>query len=93
MKLSLSYSHARILQMYLNALYYGNGYWGDVTAARGYFGKNPRELDWAQAAMLAGLPQAPSAYDPLRHLALAKLRQRPRAHPARAQPHPHRSPG
>jgi penicillin-binding protein 1A len=75
-KLSLHYSHARILQMYLNAVYYGNGYWGDVAAARGYFGKNPGQLDWAQAAMLAGLPQAPSAYDPLQHYALAKLRQR-----------------
>jgi penicillin-binding protein 1A len=65
----------RILQMDLNAVYYGNGYWGDVGAARGYFGKNPGQLDWAQAAMLAGLPQAPSAYDPLQHYALAKLRQ------------------
>jgi penicillin-binding protein 1A len=74
-KLALSYSHARILQMYLNAVYYGNGYWGDVAAARGYFGKDPRQLDWAQAALLAGLPQAPSAYDPLVHYALAKQRQ------------------
>ena len=62
--------------MYLNAIYYGNGYWGDVAAARGYFGKDPGALDWAQAAMLAGLPQAPSAYDPLEHYSLAKLRQR-----------------
>jgi membrane carboxypeptidase/penicillin-binding protein len=76
LKLSLDYSHARILQMYLNAVYYGHGYWGDVAAARGYFGKDPGALDWAQAAMLAGLPQAPSAYDPLEHLTLAKLRQR-----------------
>jgi penicillin-binding protein 1A len=74
-KLALRYSHARILQMYLNAIYYGHGYWGDVAAARGYFGKDPRQLDWGQAAMLAGLPQAPSAYDPLEHLALARLRQ------------------
>ena len=75
-KLSLEYSKPQILAMYLNAVYYGNGYWGDVAAARGYFGRNPDQLDWAQAAMLAGLPQAPSAYDPLGHLALAKLRQR-----------------
>jgi penicillin-binding protein 1A len=76
LKLSLGYSHARILQMYLNAVYYGNGYWGDVAASRGYFGEAPGALDWAEAAMLAGLPQAPSAYDPLQHYALAKLRQR-----------------
>jgi membrane peptidoglycan carboxypeptidase len=75
-KLSLEYSKARILQMYLSAVYYGHGYWGDVTAARGYFGKTPDALDWGQAAMLAGLPQAPSAYDPLEHVALARQRQR-----------------
>ena len=70
------YHKAQILDMYLNAVYYGNGYWGDAAAARGYFGTTPASLDWAQAAMLAGLPQAPSAYDPLEHYALAKQRQR-----------------
>ena len=62
--------------MYLNAIYYGNGYWGEIAAAHGYFGVSPRRLTWAEAAMLAGLPQAPSAYDPKLHLALAKARQR-----------------
>jgi len=76
LKLSLSYSKPQILEMYLNAIYYGNGYWGYVAAARGYFGISPSELTWSQAAMLAGLPQAPSAYDPVQHLALAKQRQR-----------------
>jgi membrane peptidoglycan carboxypeptidase len=75
-KLALVYPKPQILAMYLNAVYFGNGYWGDVTAARGYFGVSPDRLDWAQAALLAGLPQAPSAYDPVQHLALAKLRQR-----------------
>ena len=75
-KLSLDYSKPMILSMYLNAVYYGNGYWGDETAAHGYFGIRPRALDWAQAAMLAGLPQAPSAYDPQTHFALARQRQR-----------------
>jgi Transglycosylase len=74
-KLSLHYTKPQILDMYLNAIYYGHGYWGDVAAARGYFGTSPDRLDWAQASLLAGLPQAPSAYDPLEHLALAKLRQ------------------
>jgi penicillin-binding protein 1A len=74
-KLSVSYSPTRVLAMYLNVVYYGNHDWGDVAAARGYFGLAPDRLDWAQAAMLAGLPQAPSAYDPLRHFALAKQRQ------------------
>ena len=75
-KLALTYSKHEILLMYLNAIYYGNGYWGDVAAARGYFGKSPYRLTWPEAAMLAGLPQAPSAYDPVYHFALAKERQR-----------------
>ena len=75
-KLALAYPRAQILNMYLNVIYYGNGYWGDGAAAHGYFGVSPAALDWAQAAMLAGLPQAPSAYDPETHLALAKQRQR-----------------
>ena len=74
-RLSLRYSKPQILDLYLNAAYFGNGYWGYVAAARGYFDTSPQRLDWAQAAMLAGLPQAPSAYDPLRHYALAKQRQ------------------
>ena len=61
--------------MYLNTVYYGHGYWGYTAAARGYFGTTPTALSWEQAAMLAGLPEAPSAYDPLVHYALAKQRQ------------------
>ncbi|MBS1887283.1 MAG: transglycosylase domain-containing protein [Actinobacteria bacterium] len=75
-KLSLAYSHEQVLSMYLNSVYYGNGYWGDLAAARGYFGVSPRRLTWGEASMLAGLPQAPSAYDPLVHLNLARARQR-----------------
>jgi membrane peptidoglycan carboxypeptidase len=75
-RLALHYSKAQILDMYLNAAYFGNGYWGYVAAARGYFHTSPQNLDWAQAAMLAGLPQAPSAYDPRHDFALAKQRQR-----------------
>jgi membrane peptidoglycan carboxypeptidase len=75
-KLSLEYPKGQILDMYLNAVYYGHGYWGDGAAARGYFGTGPNGLDWAQAAMLAGLLQAPSTLDPLEHYALAKQRQR-----------------
>jgi membrane peptidoglycan carboxypeptidase len=47
-----------------------------VAAARGYFSVSPRRLTWGEASLLAGLPQAPSAYDPLRDLPLARLRQR-----------------
>ncbi len=75
-KLYINYSKAQILSMYLDAVYYGNGFWGAAAAARGYFGVPAHALTWAEAAMLAGLPQAPSSYDPLRHFALAKQRQR-----------------
>jgi len=75
LKLSLAYSHEQVLSMYLNSIYYGNGYWGDATAAHGYFGVNPRRLTWGEASMLAGLPQAPTDYDPLTHFALARERQ------------------
>jgi len=74
-KLSLDYSSSEVLAMYLNAAYFGNGYWGEGAAARGYFGSSPRRLTWTQAAMLAGLLQAPSAYDPVRHPRLARSRR------------------
>jgi membrane peptidoglycan carboxypeptidase len=75
-KLSLHYSHEQVMDMYLNSIYYGNGYWGIVAATHGYFGVSPRRLTWGEASLLAGLPQAPSAYDPVHHLPLARLRQR-----------------
>ena len=74
-KLALSYSKPRLLDMYLNVVYFGNGYWGADAAARGYFGTTPGRLSWAQASLLAGLLQAPSAYDPIHHFRLAKARQ------------------
>jgi penicillin-binding protein 1A len=75
-KVSLAYSREQVLSMYLNSVYYGNGYWGEAAAAEGYFGVSPRRLTWGEAAVLAGLPQAPSAYDPEVHLNLARARQR-----------------
>lgn len=75
-KLSLSYTKSQIIAMYLDSVYYGNGYWGDETASKGYFGVPPDRLSWAEASLLAGLIQAPSAYDPLQHYSVAKKRQR-----------------
>jgi len=62
--------------MYLSAVYFGHGFYGLPAAARGYFATAPADLSWAQASMLAGLVQAPSAYDPYAHLDLARRRQR-----------------
>src|ERR1700753_662829 len=74
-KLGMHWSHRQVLAMYLNVNYYGHGLWGVRQAAEGYFGVPASRLTWAEASMLAGLLQAPSAYDPLRHYALAKQRQ------------------
>jgi len=75
-KLDAAYTKDEILRMYLAAVYYGHGFYGLPDAARGYFGVRPDQLSWGQASMLAGLVQAPSAYDPYAHLDLARLRQR-----------------
>jgi penicillin-binding protein 1A len=74
-RLGLRWSHHELLAMYLNVNYYGNGFWGVRQASEGYFHTTPARLSWAQAAMLAGLLQAPSAYDPLTHPDLASERR------------------
>jgi membrane peptidoglycan carboxypeptidase len=75
-KLELHYSKTQILRMYLDSVYFGGGHWGAVQASEGYFAKPPARLGWAEASLLAGLVQAPSAYDPRVHLAAAEQRQR-----------------
>jgi penicillin-binding protein 1A len=75
-KLQDRFSRERILELYLDSVYYGHAARGIQAASRTYFGTSVRRLTWAQASLLAGLPQAPSAYDPLEHLALARRRQR-----------------
>jgi membrane peptidoglycan carboxypeptidase len=71
------YSKDQILEMYLNRVYYGHGAYGLGAAAKAYFGKdaNASELTPAQAALLAGLLQAPNGYDPQTHFSLARERQ------------------
>ena len=58
------YSKPRILELYLNKVYFGDGLYGVEAASRGYFGKNASDLSLAEAAMLAGLVRAPSADAP-----------------------------
>ena len=65
-----------ILYLYLNLIYLGNGAYGVGAASQEYFGKDVADLDLAEAALLAGLPQAPSRYSPVRHWERAKYRQR-----------------
>ncbi len=65
-----------ILTIYLNEIYLGEGAYGVEAAARTYFGKHASRLTLAEAALLAGLPQAPSRYSPRRHPEAARARQR-----------------
>jgi penicillin-binding protein 1A len=60
------YPKDKILELYLNQIYLGNGAYGVETAAQRYFGKSVRELNLAEAAMLAALPKAPERYNPRR---------------------------
>ena len=65
----------QILEVYMNQIYLGQRAYGFASAARIYFGKDIAHITLAQAAMLAGLPKAPSAYNPVVNPARAKLRQ------------------
>ncbi|MGI8844445.1 MAG: penicillin-binding protein 1A [Gemmatimonadaceae bacterium] len=60
------YSKDKILELYLNQIYLGNGAHGVETAAQRYFGKSARDLNLSEAALLAALPKAPTRYDPRR---------------------------
>lgn len=58
------YGKDEIFELYVNTIYFGSGYYGIAAAAEGYCGKTPAELSEYECAMLAGLPNAPSAYSP-----------------------------
>jgi len=74
-KLSRARSKDWILGQYMNQVYYGNHAYGIEAAAQTYFSKRARFLTLSQAALLAGLPQAPSVYDPLHRPAAALARR------------------
>ena len=63
-----------ILERYLNQVYFGHGYYGIKTAAKGYFHKNLNELTLKEIAILVGLPKAPSFYNPTKNLEFALSR-------------------
>jgi penicillin-binding protein 1A len=75
-QLSQKLSKEEVLALYLNQIYYGHGRYGCEEAARYYFGKSVREIDLAEAALLAGLPQSPERLSPRKHPDAAKTRQR-----------------
>ncbi len=74
-KIEQNLSKDKILELYMNQIYLGQRSYGFASAARIYFGKNVNELSIAESAMLAGLPKAPSAYNPVVNFRRAKIRQ------------------
>ncbi|GIP40342.1 penicillin-binding protein [Paenibacillus sp. J31TS4] len=74
-KIDLSYDKSHILELYLNNIYYGEGRWGIKAAAREYFNKEVKDLTLEEAALLAGLPKAPSAYSPRKNMEKALERR------------------
>ena len=75
MDMELNYSKDEILELYLNTIYFGSGYYGIKEASEGYFGKKPAMLALPESAILAGIPNAPSLYSPYVDFMLAKKRQ------------------
>lgn len=69
------YTKAEILEMYMNQIYFAQGAYGVQTASHVYFGKDVKDLNLAQCAMLAGLPNSPNYYSPFHNLQAAKYRQ------------------
>ncbi|WP_425480267.1 penicillin-binding protein 1A [Persephonella marina] len=67
-RLNRVYPKDKILEMYLNQIYLGHGAYGVESASQVYFGKHVWELDVCEAAVLAGLPKAPSRYDPYKNI-------------------------
>ncbi len=75
LKLERKYSKEQILEMYLNKIFYGNNAYGVASAAKAYFGKTDlHDLTLPEAAILAGLPQRPTAYNPYKNPELTKER-------------------
>jgi penicillin-binding protein 1A len=74
-KIEHNLSKDQILELYVNQIYLGQHAYGFVAAAQAYFGKNLEELTLAETAVLAGLPKAPSRYNPVANPGRAKLRQ------------------
>ena len=68
-------SKERILELYLNQIYLGEGTYGVASASLEYFDKSINELNFNEAAMLAALPKAPSRYNPYKNISLAKFRR------------------
>ncbi len=74
-RIERAYSKERILELYLNQIYLGQGTYGIAAASLEYFDKSVKDLDYVESALLAALPKAPSRYDPFRYPEVAKFRR------------------
>jgi len=74
-RIERAYSKERILELYLNQIYLGQGTYGIAAASLEYFDKSVKDLDYSEAALLAALPKAPSRYDPFKYPEVAKFRR------------------
>ena len=74
-RIEKAYSKEKILELYLNQIYLGEGTYGIAAASLEYFDKSVKELNYSEAALLAALPKAPSKYNPFRFYEEAKLRR------------------
>ena len=74
-RIERAYSKERILELYLNQIYLGQGTYGIAAASLEYFNKSIKELNYPEAALLAALPKAPSKYNPYKYPEVAKFRR------------------
>lgn len=75
-KIENNYNKEEILELYVNYIYYGSGYYDIKSASLGYFDKEPQDLTEGESIMLAGIPNAPSVYNPKVSPRLARERQK-----------------
>ncbi len=75
MDLERHHTKEEIFELYVNAIYFGDGYYDVASASQGYFGKKPEEMSEYESTLLAGIPNAPSVYAPTRNPDLAAKRQ------------------
>ena len=74
-RLENTYTKDKILELYVNSIYFGDGYYCVRDASRGYFGKEPIDMTGYESTRLAGIPNAPSVYSLTANPDLAKQRQ------------------
>ena len=74
-RIERAYSKERILELYLNQIYLGQGTYGVAAASLEYFDKSVKDLNYQESALLAALPKAPSKYDPYKYSEVAKFRR------------------